>query len=92
MRAPSSFSDLLSASLEVQGISLRAWARASGIGSSFAYKLKAGQRVPPPDKIEPMATALGLRGAERTAFTDAAVWASIPEHAQAWILAKRPGH
>jgi transcriptional regulator with XRE-family HTH domain len=88
VRPPEEFGALLTRLLEARGISLRAWARTVGMGSSFAYKLKAGERVPPAPKIERMADALKLTGADRTAFIDAATWAAIPDHARTWVLAK----
>lgn len=88
MRPPEEFGALLTCLLEARGTSLRAWARMVGMGSSFAYKLKAGERVPPAPKIERMADALKLTGADRTAFIDAATWAAIPDHARTWVLAK----
>lgn len=88
MRAPPDFGELLTSLLDAQGVSLRAWARSVGISSSFAYKLRSGLRVPPAGKIEKMATALDLTGADRTAFIDAAIWASVPDHARTWLLAK----
>jgi transcriptional regulator with XRE-family HTH domain len=60
VRPPEEFGALLTRLLEARGISLRAWARTVGMGSSFAYKLKAGERVPPAPKIERMADALKL--------------------------------
>lgn len=88
MRIPEDFGTLLTRLLDARGVSLRSWARTVGISSSFAYKLRAGLRVPPGPKIEKMAAALELTGAERAAFIDSATWAAVPEHARSWVLSK----
>lgn len=82
------FRDILEHHLEARGLSLRGFARAVGVPVSLLTKLKNGERSAPLARIEAWADHLGLRGAERTAFIDSAMWTTVPKRLRPWFEAK----
>jgi transcriptional regulator with XRE-family HTH domain len=76
----SPFGAYLESLLAACGLSGRSFARLVGVQPSFVSKVLRGSRPVPADGVEPWADALGLRGAERERFLEAAWGTRTPEY------------
>jgi transcriptional regulator with XRE-family HTH domain len=72
------FGDLLRVLIERMPMTRVEFAEKTGIAASFVSNLIAGDRSPPPDRLELFADVLGLRGREREHFLDLAMLAHLP--------------
>ena len=65
---PLDFPDLLRSHLTAKGLSQRDFAARAGLNKGFLHGLLVGSKVPPMDRIQAMADALGLSAKEREEF------------------------
>lgn len=80
------FGNLLGSLLDQGGMTRVDFAAKAGVSASFVSNLIAGDRTPPPDKIDGWADILGLRGRERDHFLDLAMLAHLPTELQPrWV-------
>jgi transcriptional regulator with XRE-family HTH domain len=78
--------------LQARRISVRDFARRSGLAWSFIHRVRKGLRIPPLDRLEAWADLLALKGRERQRFLDLAHWSHIPPEVRPWLRPrlKRP--
>lgn len=84
------FPDLLAEILEKRQMSLRSFARSTGVPVSLLSRIKTGSRSVPSSRIEQWANLLGLVGDERTRFIDSALWTSVPSRLRPWLEKRLP--
>ena len=78
--------------LQAQSISVRDFARRSGVAWSFVHRVRKGKRIPPLDRIDAWADVFALTGRKRKRFLDLAHWSHVPVEVRPWLQArlKRP--
>jgi len=74
-----SFRTLLRHHADCKGLSLRELGRRAGCSPALPGLVATGKRRPPREQIGRWAEVLGLTGAERAAFREAALLAHAPE-------------
>ncbi len=82
------FPALFDAALKERGLTVRKFAEKVGVAWSFVHQVRRGHSILPLDKVESWAQALGLDGAVRADFIEAAKWAHIPVALRPWIAEK----
>lgn len=78
--------------LTARGLSVRVFARQSGLAWSFIQRVRAGRAIPPLERIDAWADILALTGRDRRRFIDLAHWSHVPGTVRPWLRQrlKRP--
>jgi transcriptional regulator with XRE-family HTH domain len=79
------FPGLFGRCLTARGMTVREFAQKAGVARSFVQSVRSGRRRVPLARVPTWADLLGLQGAKRTEFLDAAYLSHVLREVRAWF-------